>query len=130
MEDTLRTAGDRISVAMIVRDEEQNLRRCLESVQDLVDEIVVVDTGSVDATVEVATSFGAKVSHFTWVDDFAAARNFALAQAAHPWRLVLDADEWIVDRDAARTALDAVRQQVPTFVGESSPAARRVRSRT
>ena len=65
---------------MIVRDEQENLPHCLESVRGLFDEIVVVDTGSKDRTVEIARSFGAKVFHFTWIDDFAAARNVALKQ--------------------------------------------------
>jgi len=106
-----------ISLTMIVRDEARVLARCLDSVQGLVDEIIVVDTGSVDDTVAIATSYGAKVHHFDWVDDFAAARNHALSHATHPWRLVLDADEWIVDRDAAKTLLDEVGQSVPTFLG-------------
>ena len=65
---------------MIVRDEENNLPRCLESVRGIFDEIVVVDTGSVDRTAEIAREFGA-VFDFVWVDDFAAARNAALARA-------------------------------------------------
>ena len=70
----------RVSLTMIVRDEENNLSRCLESVQGLFDEIVVLDTGSKDRTIEIARSFGARVFDFVWVDDFAAARNAALAQ--------------------------------------------------
>ena len=60
---------------MIVRDEENNIDRCLESVRGVFDEIVVVDTGSKDRTVEIARSFGARVFDFVWVDDFAAARK-------------------------------------------------------
>ena len=70
--------GARVSLTMIVRDEEENLANCLESVRGVFDEIVVVDTGSQDRTVEIARSFGARVFDFPWVDDFAAARNEAL----------------------------------------------------
>src|SRR5205823_151903 len=69
------------------------LGRCLESVRGLVDEIVVVDTGSTDRTVEIAERHGAKVVHFPWSDDFAAARNESLRHATRSWILVLDADE-------------------------------------
>ena len=63
---------------MIVREEKKNLSNCLESVRGLFDEIVIVDTGSVDRTKEIAREFGAKVFDFVWIDDFAAARNEAL----------------------------------------------------
>jgi hypothetical protein len=78
---------------MIVKDEEENLPRALASIAGLEAEIVVVDTGSTDGTVEVATRAGARVVHFAWVSDFAAARNFAFANATGQWLLVLDADE-------------------------------------
>jgi tetratricopeptide (TPR) repeat protein len=78
---------------MIVKDEERVLPRCLRSVQRLADEIVVVDTGSSDRTAEIAKSFGAKVLHYQWKDDFAAARNYAMDQATGDWILQIDADE-------------------------------------
>lgn len=78
---------------MIVRDEEALLVRCLESVRGVVDEIVVVDTGSKDETVLIAERYGALVVHFAWCDDFAAARNAGLERARGEWILVLDADE-------------------------------------
>jgi len=78
---------------MIVKNEECCLERCLQSVQGLVDEIVVVDTGSTDRTVEVAQSFDAKIFSYQWNDSFADARNFSLDQATGDWILVLDADE-------------------------------------
>lgn len=83
----------RISLTMIVKNEETNLPNALESVRGLFDEIVVVDTGSTDRTVEIARSFGARVFDFPWVDDFAAARNAALARATGDYALWLDADD-------------------------------------
>jgi glycosyltransferase involved in cell wall biosynthesis len=82
-----------LSLALIVKNEARCLTRCLRSVQNIVDEIVVIDTGSTDATVPLARQFNAKLSNFTWNDDFSAARNFALDQTAGEWVLVLDADE-------------------------------------
>ncbi len=82
-----------VSLTMIVRDEETNLPHCLESVRGVFDEIVVVDTGSVDRTREIARGFGAKVFEFAWIDDFAAARNFALENATGDYVFWLDADD-------------------------------------
>ena len=84
-----------ISLTMIVRDEETNLPRCLESVRGVFDEIVIVDTGSVDRTREIALAFGAKVFEFAWIDDFAAARNVALEHATGDYAFWLDADDVI-----------------------------------
>jgi len=82
-----------ISLAMIVRDEEELLPACLESAAHIVDEIVVADTGSTDGTIEVALAHHAHVVHRPWDDDFAAARNAALAHVTGDFVLVLDADE-------------------------------------
>ncbi len=82
-----------LTVCMIVRNEEKFLRRSLESVRDIANQIVVVDTGSTDRTVEIAKEFGAEIHHFTWCDDFSAARNVALEHATGDWVLSLDADE-------------------------------------
>ncbi len=84
---------------MITRDEEQFLARCLGSVREMVDEIIVVDTGSVDRTMEIAGLFGARTYDFAWTDDFSAARNFALSKATGNWVFSLDADEIISGRD-------------------------------
>ncbi|MBW4683466.1 MAG: glycosyltransferase family 2 protein [Microcoleus vaginatus WJT46-NPBG5] len=81
---------------MIVKNESQNLPRCLASAKPYVDEIIVVDTGSEDNTPEIATQYGAKVGYFKWCDDFSAARNYALSLASGDWILVLDADEEMV----------------------------------
>lgn len=78
---------------MIVKNEAQALPKCLSSVKDIVDEIVVVDTGSIDRTPEIAQGFGAKVHYFAWCNDFSAARNAALKYVTGDWVLVLDADE-------------------------------------
>lgn len=83
----------RLSLCMITKDEAANLPGALESVRGLVDEIIVVDTGSTDDTVRVAMQYGAKVYPFTWVDDFSAARNASIGRASGDWILVLDADE-------------------------------------
>ena len=82
-----------VSLTMIVRDEEKNLPHCLESVRGIFDEIIVVDTGSIDRTAEIARSFGAKVFDFVWVDSFSAARNEALAHATGDFVFWLDADD-------------------------------------
>lgn len=91
---------------MIVRDEARVLGRCLDSVRGVVDELVVVDTGSRDATREVAAAAGARVERFEWCDDFSAARNHALSFARGDWVLVLDADEVLASPDARERLLD------------------------
>ncbi len=78
---------------MIVKNEERHLARCLESVRRHVDEIVIVDTGSTDKTLEIASLYGAKLSFFSWTGDFSEARNYALSLVQGPWVLWLDADE-------------------------------------
>ena len=87
----------KISLVMIARNEAHCIERCLASIKDHVDEIVIVDTGSTDDTVQICKSFTPHVSHHAWTDDFSAARNFCLAQASGDWNVVIDADEWLVD---------------------------------
>lgn len=89
-----------VSLCMIVKNEEEVLERCLSSVVKLVDEIIVVDTGSSDDTVNIAKRFGAKVFSFAWVDDFAAARNYAFSLGACDYLLWLDADDFITPENA------------------------------
>lgn len=98
-----------LSATLIVRDEEQVLEACLTSLRTVVNEIIVVDTGSVDRSAELAADLGAKVFHFDWCDDFAAARNFAIEQASCAWFLYIDADERVraAHCDALRSALSA-----------------------
>lgn len=82
-----------ISVCMIVKNEERNLKRCLESIKNIVDEIIVVDTGSEDKTFEVAKAYTDKVFFYQWDNDFSKARNKSLEYATKKWILILDADE-------------------------------------
>lgn len=88
-----------VSLCMIVKDEELVLARCLASVKDLVDEIIIVDTGSTDQTREIAKDFGAKVYEYAWNDDFAAARNYAFSLATQEYQMWLDADDTIEPKD-------------------------------
>ena len=78
---------------MIVRNEALQLPGCLDSLAYLAPEFIIVDTGSDDGTVKIAESYGAKVFHFDWIDDFSAARNESLIHATGDWRLWVDADE-------------------------------------
>ncbi|MFZ6031795.1 MAG: tetratricopeptide repeat-containing glycosyltransferase family 2 protein [Melioribacter sp.] len=82
-----------LTLSMIVKNEEKYLKDCLESVKNLVNEIVIVDTGSTDNTVSIAKEYNAKVYNFEWINDFSAARNYALSKSTGDWILYLDADE-------------------------------------
>ena len=86
-----------VSLSMIVKNEEKHLPGCLESVKRIVDEIVIVDTGSTDKTKDIARSFGAKIYDFPWQDDFSLARNEALKKCTGEWIIYLDADERIIE---------------------------------
>ena len=86
-----------ISLCMITKNEENNLADCLNSVKDIVDEIVIVDTGSTDKTKEIAKKFDAKIFDFKWIDDFSAARNESINPATKEWILIMDAYETLDD---------------------------------
>ncbi len=103
-----------ISVCMIVKNEEQLLAGCLESVRDWVDEIIVVDTGSTDKTVEIAKSYGARVFHQQWEGNFSKHRNYSLELASCDWILIIDADERVESEDVPRlrTLLNQTEFQV------------------
>ncbi|QEH37741.1 SPBc2 prophage-derived glycosyltransferase SunS [Aquisphaera giovannonii] len=111
-------AKAKVSLTMIVRDEEENLPRCLGSVAGLFDEVIVVDTGSRDRTVEIARGFGARVFDFAWVDDFAAARNAALARARGDYAFWLDADD-VVEPDE-RAKLERLLASLPAEESEQA----------
>ena len=92
-----RTFKPLLSLCMIVKDEAENLPRCLESVQGIVDEIIVVDTGSTDETPQIAEAYGSKVIRFEWTGSFSDARNESLKHARGEWILWLDADEALAE---------------------------------
>jgi len=130
----------RLALVMIVRNEERCLARCLESARPHVDAMIVLDTGSADTTVAIAERCGATVHHFTWCDDFSAARNAALDHSDADWNLILDADEWIEGDAAALGAatLPPASAAPPRFLGcmqlvnrskSDAPATRRLSPR-
>jgi len=90
----------RLSQCMIVKNEEKHIERALEWAKDIAFEQIVVDTGSTDRTVELAKKMGATVYHFEWINDFAAAKNFAMDKAKGDWIAILDADEYLSKSDA------------------------------
>ncbi len=91
-----------VSLCMIIKDEEKYLARCLASVKPIVDEMIVVDTGSADRSKDIAVTFGAQVYDYDWENDFAAARNFSISKASGEWILILDGDEVISPLDYAQ----------------------------
>lgn len=88
-----------LSLCMIVKDEEKVLERCLSSVCDIVDEIIIVDTGSTDKTKDIAKKFTDKVYNFKWIDDFSKARNYSFSKATKDYIMWLDADDIILEED-------------------------------
>lgn len=117
-----------LGLCLIAKNEEKRIAQCIESVREIVDEIVVVDTGSEDDTVRIAEGLGAVVYHYPWDGNFSHARNFAIAHAQSTWLLLLDADEQ-VDRDSLNsivtfirtTALDGAYFRVRNYIGSYSP---------
>lgn len=100
----------KITACSIVKNEEQNIARSIESYKDAVDEIIIVDTGSTDNTAEICRKLGAKVFFFPWSDNFSAAKNYALGEATGEWILFLDADEWFVPRLSKKVLQDVLKQ--------------------
>ena len=105
------------SLCMIVKNEENNIGRCIDSLKDLMDEIIIVDTGSVDKTKEIVKSYGAQVYDFEWIYDFAAARNYAFSKASCDYIYSADADEVI---DAANIDEFKKLKQVLSDIYEKS----------
>lgn len=102
-----------ISLCMIVKNEEAFLKRCLQSVRNYVDEIVIVDTGSTDQTKEIARTFTDNIYDFVWINDFSAARNESIKHASGKWILIMDADEYMEETDI-RGLRDALAKTEPT----------------
>lgn len=120
-----------ISLCMIVKDEEQTLERCLESVKNIPDEIVIVDTGSTDKTIEIAQKYTDKIYGVKWEEDFAKARNFSFAQATKEYIMWMDADDLIEEEQNSRiiilkqtlhAAIDVVLMKYHTDVDSSGRA--------
>lgn len=106
----------KINLVMIVKNESRCLSRCLEKAAPLVDDMIVVDTGSSDGTRSIALSMGAKVWDYPWIDDFSAARNFALDCSDGDWNLVLDGDEYL--RKGTRQELESAIRRISREKGE------------
>ena len=94
----------KISACVIAKNEAENLPRWLTSMRVFADEMIVVDTGSTDATVQIADAGGAKVFHFGWINDFAAAKNFALDKASGDWVVFTDADEYFTEESVSHSS--------------------------
>jgi len=112
---------------MIVKDEERYLDNCLKSVKDIVDEIIIVDTGSTDRTLEIARKYTDKIYSLVWNNDFAAARNFSISKAQGEWILILDGDEVLNQEDKNKilefvntTDLDGCHFIVYNYIGNGS----------
>ncbi|ANB60759.1 glycosyltransferase [Anoxybacteroides amylolyticum] len=105
-----------LSLCIIVRNEEKVLQRCLDSVHGIVDEIIIVDTGSTDSTKEIALKYVDKIYDFEWTNSFADARNYAQNQASGEWILVLDADEY-VDRESLQQLMTILKNSKENIDG-------------
>jgi glycosyltransferase involved in cell wall biosynthesis len=112
------------TAVLIARNEEAVIKGCLRSVRDLVDEIVVLDTGSLDRTMECASEAGARVMKSSWRDDFASARNEAIAHARGDWILSIDADEQIVGGSCQGRRLHSVSTLSPVPQSSRYPVRR------
>lgn len=112
----------RLSQCMIVKNEENNIRRALEWGKGIVFEQIVVDTGSDDHTVQIAEEMGAIVFHFPWIDDFSAAKNYAISKARGNWIVFLDADEYYAE-ESARKLIPILTRIEKSFYKNAKPHA-------
>ena len=101
----------KISACYMVKNEEKNLSRSIKSLKDSVDEIILVDTGSTDQTIEIAKSFNAKIIQTTWQDDFSTPRNLAIDSAKGDWIIFLDADEFFAYPNKIKSAISKISAQ-------------------
>ncbi|MEG6586417.1 glycosyltransferase [Dendrosporobacter sp. 1207_IL3150] len=125
-----------ISLCMIVKNEEAVIGRCLESAKDIVDEFIIVDTGSTDKTKEIVKNYNTKIYDFEWINDFAAARNYAFSLATKDYILWLDADDVIMPDDKQKflelksalvPTVDAVNMFYNLTVNQSGQVSSRLR---
>lgn len=112
----------KVSLCMIVKNEEKHLADCLASVGDFCSEMIIVDTGSTDRTIEIAKEYGAIIRTFDWVDDFAAARNASIQEASGDYIFILDADERILPEDLVRLKWMAACRQADVYFCKSVDA--------
>ena len=104
-----------ISICIIAKNEEQYIGECLRRLSLYDWEIVVVDTGSTDHTVEIARTYTPNVYHFNWIDDFSAARNYSIAQASNDYILVVDCDEYLENDDMAAHTISSLPQMISPY---------------
>ena len=107
----------KLSACYMVKNEEMNLPKSIGSLQAVVDELIVVDTGSTDRTKAIAAAYGAQVYDFSWQEDFSAPRNFALEHAGGDWIVFLDADEWFLHPEQVRKTIEMITVAQPTCDG-------------
>lgn len=103
-----------ISLCMIVRNEEEGLDRCLSALKGVVDEFVIVDTGSTDRTKEIAACYTKRVYDFKWIDDFSAARNYSFSKATQDFIMWLDADDTLDEVSVAK--LKELKRTLPSYI--------------
>lgn len=110
-----------LSLCMIVKNEENNLERCLESIKDIVDEMIIVDTGSTDDTIKIAEKYSAKIFFYKWDNSFANARNYSLSKASKDWILIMDADDELKseDKDKVIKLIDNENNRLDAYYGET-----------
>lgn len=113
--------NNKVSLCMIVKNEENYLGRCLSSIKDIIDEIIIVDTGSSDKTIEIAESFGAKVYYHKWNNNFSEARNESLKYATKDWIFIMDADDEFCseDKEKFKTLLNSKLDKNAVFFFET-----------
>ncbi|RII33932.1 glycosyltransferase [Clostridium chromiireducens] len=110
-----------LSLCMIVKNEEKNLERCLESIKDIVDEMIIVDTGSTDNTIKIAEKYNAKIFFYKWDNSFANARNYSLSKASKDWILIMDADDVLKseDKDKVIKLINNKNNKSDVYYGET-----------
>ena len=106
----------KISACYIVKNEEKNLPRSLDSLKDAVDEIIIVDTGSTDSTIDIAKSYGAKIIQTEWNNDFSTPRNLAIDNASGDWIIMIDADEFFIKPNKIRSNIKKLSNNEAIFM--------------